>query len=160
MNCVVGPLFSVMFTQSFFQTRQWVDLVSPCAPKALADQFSHDEVDVFQFPLCSPSVILALPLFSGLEPHCKCFCEVFCGMGLCVPCIQIEHVVATAGLWLIPFRVGYSIRSEDICPARLRMKLECVIDGVAGFVPQNPHTIAFTRTLNLKHLSAFELHET
>src|SRR5262249_30494563 len=113
-----------------------------------------------QFSLGAPSVILALPLFSRLEPYGKCFGKVFSGMGLGVPCIQIEYVIAAPRLWLIPFRVGDSIRPEDIGPAWLRMKLERVIDGVARFVPQNSHAFAFAGPLDFQHLSPFKFDKT
>src|SRR5262249_53109219 len=118
MDRVIRTLFPVVLAQCLFQTRQRFDFVSFCAPETLADQFLHDEVHVFQFSLRTPSMILALPLISWFQPYGKCLCEVLCGMRLGIPGVQVKYVIAAAWLWLIPFGIRHSVRTEHVRPAR------------------------------------------
>ena len=39
------------------------------------------------------------------------------------------------------------------------MKLERVVDGMAGFMPQNPHAFAFASAFDFQHLRPFESHK-
>src|SRR5215475_5372259 len=108
-----------------------------------AYQAGHDVVDVFQFSLCSPSLILPEPTLSGLEPDCERFSEVLGGMRLGVPCIQVEHIVPASRLGLVPFRVRHTVGAEGILPGPPRMKSVRVVDGMSSLVTQNAQALSF-----------------
>src|SRR5215471_3932499 len=124
-----------------------------------AHEAGHDVVDVFQFSLCSPSLILPAPTLSGLKPYCERFSEVLGGMRLGVPCIQIEHVVPASRLGLVPFRVRDTVGAEGILPAPPHMKPVRVIDRMSSLVTQDAQALAFAGPFNLKHLRTFQFHQ-
>src|SRR5215475_10048092 len=123
------------------------------------DEAGHDVVDVFQFSLCPPSLVLPAPTLSGLEPYCERFSKVLRGMRLGVPCIEVEHIVPTSRLGLVPFRIRHPVGAEGILPAPPRMKPVRVVDRMSSLVTQNAQALAFASPFNFKHLSTFQFHQ-
>src|SRR5713226_5742379 len=159
MDGVVCPLAPVMFPQRSLQGLQSFDLLPRTAPRGFSSQFCHDLPHIFELSLCAPSFVLPPPSSSGLQPNGKTFGEILSGMGLRVPGIKVENVVAASWLRLVPLGIGNSIRSKSVGPASARVKAEGVIDGMSGLMTQDTHAFAFTRALHFQHLRSLELHQ-
>jgi hypothetical protein len=119
----------------------------------------HQLIDVLYFSEGTPAAVLAAPTVSRPQPNSKCLGKILCGMGLSIPGIEIQHVIPAAGLWLVPFRVRYTIGSEGVLPASTGMQSEGIVYRVSGFMPQDSHTFAFAGAFNLQHLRSLEFHQ-
>ena len=148
-----------MFPQGLFQRRQGFHFTSYDARGTLPGQSDHDVVDVLYFSVSAPPFILTAPLAAGLQPNRKGFGEIFGGVGLGIPCIEVQNIVAASGLWLVPLGIRHVIRPKGVLPTSPCVQTESVIDRVSGFMPQNSHTFGLRGPLHLQHLCAFQFHQ-
>src|SRR4029453_3921634 len=112
--------------------------------RLLKREVFHQTVDVLNLSKRAPSFILPSPVVPRLEPHRKGFRKIFRRMRLGIPCIEIENVIAAAGLRLIPLGIGNAERAEHVLPASTGVQPKRIVQRVSGLMPQDSHTLAFT----------------
>src|ERR1700752_3500481 len=80
-------------------------------------------------------------------------------MCLCIPRRQMEHVVTAFRLGLVEMRIGLSKGAKQLSIASFEVQAKGCVEGVTGFMPENPHTLRVSPSLNFQHLFPFELHQ-
>src|SRR5215471_21490522 len=109
MNGVIRSFSSVMLTQCLIERAQRFHFASAVARRRFSGDACHDFVDISEFTLRAPTFVLAAPLRSWFEPDSECFRKVLGWMRLRIPRIEVEYIVATARLRLVPLGVGNSV---------------------------------------------------
>ncbi len=149
-----------MFAQRSFQRGEWFDFSARPVFGFRAVETRHQLVDVFELGQRGPAAITATPLRTWREPDGEGLGEVFRRMCLCVPRRQVQHKLPAARLGFVKIRVGLCKRAEELAILALEVKPESRVEGVAGFVTQNPQAFGVSAAFDLQHLLPLQLHQT
>src|SRR5687767_15814125 len=86
----VARLFvAIVFLQPTRAICQRLDELTAADAGLQPSQFLHQRIDILQLVQCRPATILTLPSLPRLEPHGKGLREIFGGMDLRIPRIQM-----------------------------------------------------------------------
>lgn len=121
----------------------------------LAD-LGHEFVDVFQFLQRGPVFVMLSPAVAGFEPDGEGFGEVFGGVGLGVPHVQVEDVTFGVGFWGVDLGVFHGLWAEDFAVAFAAMEAIGGVESVAGFVAKDAQAGGFGAAFDFEHLALFQ----
>ncbi len=100
------------------------------------------------------------PLSVWRQPQRERLGKVFVGMTLRVPRVEVQHEVLGVRLGRVVLRIGQLVIAEQLAPLALATQLKRVVDGVAGFVPQNAHARVVIAALHFEHLRELQFGQT
>jgi len=126
---------------------------------ALARNLFDEPIDVAQLLDRAPALVACAPARAGIEPHGDGLGEVFSGVALGVPAIEVTNVALAVPLRAIVSRVGRGPRSEDVAPAGASMECECGVERVRRLVSYELHALVRCAALDLSHLPSLEINE-
>src|SRR5262249_40951302 len=120
----------------------------------------HRPIDEFEFPERGPFPISGSPSLPGSQPDRESLGKILSGMGLCIPCVEMQNVPATARIRLVKVRIGLRKRTEDVAPISFAMQGVGIAESVARFMTHYPHALDMAHAFGLEHEFALELHQT
>ena len=75
-----------------------------------------------------------------------------------VPRGQVQDVAAALRSWFVEVRIRLRERTEQFAVLAFEVQPKRGVERVAGFVPQDAHTLLVRPTLDFEHLTPFEPH--
>jgi hypothetical protein len=156
VDAVVAALRPVVLAQRLAQPRQRIDLRGVGHQRRPVADRSHQRVHVLELLQRRPSGVPLLPLAGGRQPHGERFREVFVGMALRVPRVEVQHVALAVRLRRVELRIRLRRQAEHRAPLAAQPQAVRVVDRVSGLVAQNPHAPLVLAALDLEHLRFLE----
>ena len=138
------------------QPAQRIDFLGVVEERLLADQRLHQRIHVIELLDRPPARVTRFPVRFRRQPHRERLGEVFIGMTLRVPRIEVHHEALAVGPRIVELRVRLLRAAEQPAALLAQPQLECVVDHVAGLVAQDAHAPFVLAAFHRQHLRFLE----
>src|SRR6266567_6001604 len=151
--------FLVVTAQRLAQLAQRIDALARGDQWALAGDFLHQRVDIFELLERRPARIACPPVRTRPQPYRKGLGEILVRMALRIPAAQVLDIAPAGRIGPVIARVAFRGRAEQLLPAPAAVQLVGVLHGMTGFMTQNRHALRPGAALDLEHHFLLELHQ-
>lgn len=156
VESVEVSFFLVVFAEGLFELSDGIDMPATDDDRFFLANFVHEFVNELEFFESGPGFVLFAPTGSGPKPDGEGFGEVFDGMGLGVPHVEVEDEFFAERSGFVIAAVGLGHPTEDFPVASHASQAIGIVEGVSGFVAEDAHTLGFGGTFGFQHHAAFE----
>src|SRR5688572_27762216 len=116
VHAVVLPLTAIVLPQGGAEARERIDFLGILDRWCRPTERVHQTVHVLQLAQRAPTGVTLAPLAVRCQPHGERFGEVFVGMALGIPGVEVEHEALAIGLGCIELRIRLAGRAERVLP--------------------------------------------
>jgi len=159
VQSVEVSLLLVVLAESLLELPDGVDVLSADDEWFSLAQFLHEFVDELQFFEGGPTFVLLAPAGTGSQPNGEGFGEVFDGVCLGVPHVEVEDEFFAEGAGFVITAVRLRDATEDFAIASRASEAIGIVDGMSGFVAEDAHALRFGGAFGLEHHATFESDE-